>query len=166
MFENIRQVCFITVYILVLVKDLEIISSCLHYCNSLYVRTSQPVSARLWLVQNRAARPLTGTKKIHHISPVLASLHLLPVQNDFKILPFVFKVLHGLTPDYISLQAPHSLFHLQTLKICYFSLLHTHLKSSPLNQIIHICVYFNVLFHLCVLLYYIYDFLLLQTSII
>ncbi len=59
---------------------------------------------RLQLVQNAAARLLTGTKKYEHITPVLASLHWLPVRlrNEFKILLIVFKILHGLVPANLS----------------------------------------------------------------
>ena len=47
---------------------------------------------------------LTGTRKKDHISPILASLHWLPVKYriDFKVLLLVFKALHGLAPLYIS----------------------------------------------------------------
>ena len=39
-----------------------------------------------------------------HITPVLRSLHWLPVceRIDFKILQLVYKVLNGLGPKYIS----------------------------------------------------------------
>ena len=64
------------------------ISSRLDYCNALYSGIDQSLIRRLQLVQNAAARLLTGTKKREHISPVLASLHWLPVKFriDFKIL--------------------------------------------------------------------------------
>ena len=78
-------------------KDLEkvihaFITSRLDYCNSLYVGISQSELNRLQLVQNAAARLLTGTKKREHITPVLRSLHWLPVRYriDFKILLFVY----------------------------------------------------------------------------
>ena len=69
------------------------------------------------MVQNAAARMLTGTKKREHITPVLAQLHWLPVQLgaqfkfriDFKILLFVFKALNGSAPPYIGeMLSPHS----------------------------------------------------------
>ncbi len=49
-------------------KDLEIvihalISSRLDYCNSLYIGLPQSTRSRLQMVQNAAARFLTGTKK-------------------------------------------------------------------------------------------------------
>ncbi len=80
------------------------ITSRLDYCNSLYVGLDQSSLQRLQLVQNAAARLLTGTKKYEHITPVLASLHWLPVRFriEFKILLIVFKILHGLAPAYLS----------------------------------------------------------------
>ena len=87
------------------------ISSRLDYCNSLYVGLDQLSLRRLQLVQNAAARVLTGTKKREHITPVLASLHWLPVRYriDFKILLFVFKALNGLAPQYLA-----ELLHVRT----------------------------------------------------
>ncbi len=80
------------------------ITSRLDYCNSLYVGLDQSSLQRLQLVQNAAARLLTGTKKYEHITPVLASLHWLPVRFriEFKLLLIVFKILHGLAPAYLS----------------------------------------------------------------
>ncbi len=89
-------------------KDLEIvihalISSRLDYCNSLYIGLPQSTPSRLQMVQNAAARFLTGTKKRDHITPVLASLHWLPIKLrvDFKVLLFAYKALHNSAPDYI-----------------------------------------------------------------
>lgn len=80
------------------------ISSSLDYCNALYTGISHSALSHLQLVQNSAARLLTGTKKREHISPILASLHWLPVnfRIEFNILLFVFKALNGLAPKYIS----------------------------------------------------------------
>ncbi len=90
-------------------NDLEVvihafISTRLDYCNTLYAGINQFSLSRLQLVQNAAARFLTGTKTREHITPVLASLHCLSVKFrvDFKVLVFVFKALHGLAPIYIS----------------------------------------------------------------
>ena len=57
---------------------------------------------KLQLVLNTAARILTRTPKIDHITPVLASLHWLPVKADFKVLLLTYKALHGLAPTYLS----------------------------------------------------------------
>ena len=58
---------------------------------------------QLQLIQNSAARVLTKTKKVDHISPALKSLHWLPVHQriDFKVLMLVYKALNGLGPKYI-----------------------------------------------------------------
>ncbi len=89
-------------------KDLEIvihalISSRLDYCNYLYIGLPQSTLSRLQMVQNAAARFLTGTKKRDHITPVLASLHWLPIKLrvDFEVLLFAYKALHNSAPDYI-----------------------------------------------------------------
>jgi len=76
----------------------------LDYCNALYVGIAGSSIARLQLVQNAAARLLTGTRKYEHISPILASLHWLPIhfRIHFKILLFTFKALNGLAPIYLS----------------------------------------------------------------
>ncbi len=68
------------------------ITSCLDYCNVLYSGVCQSSLSRLQLVQNSMARLLTNTKKRDHITPILASLHWLPVKQliVFKILLFVF----------------------------------------------------------------------------
>ncbi len=63
----------------------------------------QSKQSRLQMVQNAAARYLIGTKKRDHITPVLASLHWLPIKLrvDFKIILFAYKALHNSAPDYI-----------------------------------------------------------------
>ena len=85
------------------------ISSKLDYCNVLLSGLRQSQINRLQHVQNSAARLLTATSRYEHVTPVLRSLHWLPVsvRIDFKIL-LVFKVLNGLGPLYLSeLLRPH-----------------------------------------------------------
>ena len=55
------------------------VSTRLDYCNVLYVGVSGLSIVHLQLVQNAAARLLTGTRKYSHISPILSSLHWLPM---------------------------------------------------------------------------------------
>ena len=80
------------------------ITARLNYCNALYIGVSQSSMSRLQYVQNTAARFLTGSRKREHITPVLASLHWLPVNSrvHFKILLFVYKAPHGFDPSYLS----------------------------------------------------------------
>ncbi|XP_068573506.1 uncharacterized protein, partial [Cebidichthys violaceus] len=80
------------------------IFSRLDYCNGVFTGLCKKSTRKLQLIQNAAARVLTKTKKVDHITPVLRSLHWLPVQQriDFKILLLVYKALNGLGPKYIS----------------------------------------------------------------
>ncbi|KAF7651872.1 hypothetical protein LDENG_00104180 [Lucifuga dentata] len=57
---------------------------------------------QLQFVQNAAARVLTKTKKFEHITPILKSLHWLPVcqRIDFKVLLLIYKSLNSLGPKY------------------------------------------------------------------
>ena len=80
------------------------VSSRLDYCNSLFTCLSKTSLDRLQLVQNTAARILTRSRRSCHITPVLASLHWLPVQYRirFKILVITHRALHGQAPNYLS----------------------------------------------------------------
>ena len=53
---------------------------------------------------NTAARILTRIPKMDHITPVLASVHWLPVKAraEFKVLLLTYKILQGLAPTYLS----------------------------------------------------------------
>ncbi|KAF7239840.1 GATOR complex protein DEPDC5 [Varanus komodoensis] len=57
----------------------------------------------LHLVQNRAARLLTGTGRCAHITPVVRQLHWLPIEvrAQFKVLVITYKALNGLRPGYL-----------------------------------------------------------------
>lgn len=79
------------------------ISSCLDYCNALYLGLSQSLILKLQLVQNAAARLLTVTMKREHITPVWGKPHWLPVKYriQYMVLMYVFKTIHDMDKEYI-----------------------------------------------------------------
>uniref|UniRef100_A0A3P9HQ40 Reverse transcriptase domain-containing protein n=1 Tax=Oryzias latipes TaxID=8090 RepID=A0A3P9HQ40_ORYLA len=79
------------------------VTSRLDYCNSLLAACPKSSLRSLQLVLNAAARLLAGTSRRDHITPVLVSLHWIPVDSriKFKILLLTYKALHGMAPSYI-----------------------------------------------------------------
>ncbi len=80
------------------------ISSWLDYRNSLFTCLSKSSLDCLQMVQNAAARLSTRSSEMTHITPILSSLHWLPIKFriHFKVLVFTYRALHGQAPAYIS----------------------------------------------------------------
>ena len=78
-------------------------TSRLDYCNSILVNAPAYHIERLQRLQNTAARLVTRTGRFNHITPVLLSLHWLPVlyRIKYEIALIVFKALNNLAPVYI-----------------------------------------------------------------
>lgn len=79
-----------------------LISSRLDFGNALLFQLPQSQLSLLQKLQNSAARIVTLTRRSTHITPVLASLHWLPVESRiiFKLLLLVFHCLRGSAPEY------------------------------------------------------------------
>ncbi|XP_053536545.1 uncharacterized protein LOC128632878 [Ictalurus punctatus] len=80
------------------------VTSRLDYCNALLSGCSSRNINIPQLVQNASARVLTRTRRYDHITPILSTLHWLPVKFriNYKILSLTFKALNGLAPQYLS----------------------------------------------------------------
>ena len=79
-------------------------TSRLDYCNSLLNGVPDYKLKRVQRMQNIAARIVSRCPYRDHITPVLESLHWLPVKYRilFKLLLLTYKCLNGLGPGYLS----------------------------------------------------------------
>ena len=112
--KSVTRTCFFHLRNIAKIKsivshsDLEkiihaLVSSRIDYSNSVLTSLNKSSIDRLQLIQNSAARLLTRSSRRCHITPVLASLHWLPVafRVQFKVLTLTFRALHGQAPDYL-----------------------------------------------------------------
>ncbi len=84
-------------------------TSRLDYCNALLGGCPASSINKLHVVQNAAARVLSRSRKYDHITPILQSLHWLPIKFriSYKILLLTFKALNGLAPAYLTSLMSH-----------------------------------------------------------
>ena len=80
-----------------------LITSQLDYGNALRYGFPSTLMTRIQKVQKFSARLVTHTHKREHITPILNSLHWLPViyRSQYKILMYTFKALQGTVPQYL-----------------------------------------------------------------
>ena len=72
-------------------------------CNSLLAGVADVHLRRLQSLQNAAARLVSGARRHDHITPILATLHWLPVRErvTFKTAVLVWNCLHDVAPRYL-----------------------------------------------------------------
>ena len=82
----------------------SLVFSSLFYCSSVWSGTCKGNIAKLQLVQNFAARLLSGKRKFDHITPTLKQLKLLPVSDPLYIRDAVqmYKCMNNLASSYLS----------------------------------------------------------------
>jgi len=79
------------------------VSNRLDCCNSLLAGVSNQLLQRLQVVQNAAARLVTGARRSEHTSPILRDLYWLPVRQRIvlKTAVLAYKCQHDMAPEYL-----------------------------------------------------------------
>mgnify|MGYP001548869816 CR=1 FL=1 len=81
----------------------SLVTSRLDYGNALLTNMPTCHLKKLQHIQNIAARVVSKTGRYEHITPILMTLHWLPVpaRIDYKVAVLVYKALHDQAPKYI-----------------------------------------------------------------
>ena len=80
------------------------VSCHLDYCNAIFSNLPRTYLLPLQRVQNSAARLVSLCRKSEHITPIMRSLHWLPIHHriSFKVLLLTYKILNGQSPKYLT----------------------------------------------------------------
>ncbi len=84
-------------------------TSRMDYCNALLGGCPASSIKKLQIVQKSAAIVLTRSRKYDHITPILQSLHWLPIKFriSYKIVLLAYKALNCLAPAYLTSLLSH-----------------------------------------------------------
>ena len=97
---------------------ISLVLSKMDYCNSLFINLPQNLLDKLQRVQNCAAKICLRKRKYDHVTPLLKSLHWLPVKERivYKIATLCHKYFLGTLPFYLSslLKKPQSTRNLRS----------------------------------------------------
>ena len=82
----------------------SLVISRLDYGNGLLYGVSDKLLDSLQRVQNVAARVVVNASRYDHITPILNTLHWLPIRyrTEYKLLLLTFTALHHLAPSYLT----------------------------------------------------------------
>ena len=105
-FRTLRNICKVrflltSAQLKTIVNSLVV--SCLDYCNGLYFGIGERLLNQLQLIQNAAAKAVTGKYKYDHLGEDLKDLHWLGIKKRviFKIALLAYKSVNGLAPYYL-----------------------------------------------------------------
>ena len=111
----------------------SLVISRLEYGNGLLYGVPDKLLDRMLRVQNVAARVVVKASRYDHITPILKTLHLLPIRyhTEYKLLLLTFKPLHHVAPSYITdlLQLYHPTRTLQSLSDSLLTARSAHLRN-------------------------------------
>jgi hypothetical protein len=123
----LRRSCFFQLHQLRMIRDSlttdaaktlvnAFVSSRLDYCNSLLSGVTKGLLMKLQSIQNAAARLISRTRNFDHITPVLRSLHWLPIQwrIDFKVATRYTSVQ---VPSWLCTTIPRSGLHTSVVSV-------------------------------------------------
>lgn len=81
----------------------SLVVSCLDYCNAMYLGINKRELNQLQIIQNTAAKCVSGKFKFDHVGSDLTDLHWLSVNKRivFKVALLVYKSLSGVAPSYL-----------------------------------------------------------------
>ena len=101
--RNIRKIKFLLTWDQVRVVVNSLVVSCIDYCNGLFIGASEEILRQLQLIQNSAAKVITGKYKHDHMEDDLEKLHWLNIRKRvvFKIGLLAYKSINGLAPQYL-----------------------------------------------------------------